>query len=107
MVETKININQIKTYTQNISSTTPVLSLEDNTYYTFTNALTSLTISSIPVNNKNGIDIFFSTANGFTGVTFPQGTLYTGTIPTWEAGKTYLISIQKNIVVAAEIKAME
>ena len=39
MAETKININQIKTYTQNISSTTPELSLEDNTYYTFTGIL--------------------------------------------------------------------
>lgn len=107
MVETKININQIKTYTQNISSTTPELSLEDNTYYTFTNALTSLTISSIPAINTSSIDIFFTADTGFSGVTFPANTLYTGTIPTWEAGKTYLISIQKNIVVAAEIKTME
>lgn len=93
--------------TINSDSTTPSLVLEDNTYYTFTNALTSLTISSIPVNNVNGIDILFSTGNSFSGVTFPQGTLYTGTIPTWEANKTYIISIQRNIVIAAEIQTME
>lgn len=88
-------------------STTPSLALVDNTYYTFTNALTSLTISSIPAINISSIDILFTADTGFSGVTFPANTLYTGTIPTWEAGKTYLISIQKGIVVAAEIKTME
>lgn len=93
--------------TINSDSTTPSLVLEDNTYYTFTNSLTSLTISNIPVINTSSIDIFFTADSGFSGVIFPVNTLYTGTIPTWEAGKTYLISIQKGIVVAAEIKTME
>lgn len=93
--------------TINSDSITPSLALVDNTYYTFTNALTSLTISSIPAINTSSIDIFFTADTGFSGVTFPANTLYTGTIPTWEAGKIYLISIQKNIVVAAEIKVME
>lgn len=93
--------------TVEITSTTPSLALTDNTFYNCTNALTSLTITSIPASNMYGIEIHFTTDVGFTGVTFPQGTLYTGTIPTWEAGKTYLINIQRNIVVAAEIKTME
>jgi len=93
--------------TINSDSTTPSLALVDNTYYTFTNTLTSLTISSIPAINTSSIDILFTTDTGFSGVTFPTNTFYTGTIPTWEAGKTYLISIQKGIVVAAEIKTME
>lgn len=93
--------------TINSDSITPSLALVDNTYYTFTNALTSLTISSIPAINMSSIDIFFTTDTGFSGVTFPQGTLYTGTLPTWEANKSYLISISRNVVVAAEIKAME
>lgn len=86
-------------------STTPSITVVNDTYYTFSNALTSLTLSSVA--NINNVDILFTTASGFSGVTFVSGTLYTGTIPTWEAGKTYLISIQKGIVVAAEIKAME
>lgn len=89
------------------TSTTPSLTLVDNTFYNCTNALTSLTITSIPASNTSGIEIHFTTDVGFTGVTFPQGTLYTGTIPTWEVGKTYLISISRNVVVAAEIKTME
>lgn len=87
------------------TSTTPSITVVNDTYYTFSNALTSLTLSS--VTNINNVDILFTTASGFSGVTFASGTLYTGTIPTWEAGKTYVISIQKGIVVAAEIKAME
>lgn len=101
------NVISVSNNTETITSTTPSLTLADNTFYNCTNALTSLTISSIPVNNVYGIEIHFTTDTGFSGVTFPANTLYTGTIPTWEAGKTYLISIQKNIVVAAEIKVME
>ena len=93
--------------TVEVASTTPSLTLADNTFYNCTNALTSLTISSIPANNVYGIEIHFTTDAGFSGVTFPSGTLYTGTLPTWEANKSYLISISRNVVVAAEIKVME
>lgn len=89
-----------------ITSTTPSLSLEDNTFYNCTNALTSLSVT-LPASNMYGIEIHFTTDTGFSGVTFPAGTLYTGTLPTWEANKSYLISIQKNVVIAAEIKTME
>lgn len=99
--------SQFNVVTDVTSDTDPALALTDNTYYTFSDAITSLTISSIPVVNLGPIEILFTADTGFAGVTFPQGTLYTGTIPTWEAGKTYLISIQRGIVVAAEIKTME
>ena len=106
MSTTKLNPNQILSNTKSVSSTTPSLSLEDNTFYNCTSALTSLTLS-FPASNMYGIEIHFTTGNSFSGVTFPQGTLYTGTLPTWEANKSYLISIQRNIVIAAEIKTME
>jgi len=99
--------SQFNVVTDVTSNTDPALALTDNTYYTFSDAITSLTLSNIPVVNLGPIEILFTADTGFAGVTFPQGTLYTGTIPAWEAGKTYLISIQRGIVVAAEIKSME
>lgn len=110
---TPYQVNQVlNNYTpaslsETITSTSPSLTLSDNTFYNCTNALTSLTITSIPASNMYGIEIHFTTDAGFSGVTFPAGTLYTGTLPTWEANKSYLISISRNVVVAAEIKTME
>lgn len=102
-----LNNYTLASLSETITSTSPSLTLADNTFYNCTNALTSLTITSIPASNMYGIEIHFTTDAGFSGVTFPAGTLYTGTLPTWEANKSYLISISRNIVVAAEIKAME
>lgn len=90
--------------TETVSSSNPSLVLESNKVYTCT-SVDSLTITSVPVSNHETI-VYFNTSASFTGVTLPANQPVIGTLPTWEASKSYVMSIQNGILVAAEVKTL-
>ena len=76
------------------------LTLADNTEYRFTSAVTSLTLT-FPSGNFD-CWLKFTTGSSIT-VTFPSGTKYAGGAPTFEASKTYEMSIKDGVVICAEV----
>lgn len=76
------------------------LAVADNTEYRFTSAVTSLTLT-FPSGNFD-CWLKFTTGSSIT-VTFPSGTKYVGGAPTFEAGKTYEMSIKDGSVICAEV----
>ncbi len=76
------------------------LTLVDNTEYRFTSAVTSLRLT-FPSGNFD-CWLKFTTGSSIT-VTFPSGTKYVGGAPTFEAGKTYEMSIKDGSVICAEV----
>ena len=76
------------------------LTLADNTEYRFTSAVTSLTLT-FPSGNFD-CWLKFTTGSSIT-VTFPSGTKYVGGAPTFEASKTYEMSIKDGVVLCAEV----
>ena len=76
------------------------LTLEDNTEYRFSSAVTSLTLT-FPTGNFD-CWLKFTTGSSIT-VTFPSGTTYVGGAPTFEASKTYEMSIKDGSVICAEV----
>lgn len=76
------------------------LTLSDNTEYRFTSAVTSLTLTFPPGNFDCWLK--FTTGSSIT-VTFPAGTKYVGGAPTFEASKTYEMSIKDGSVICAEV----
>lgn len=76
------------------------LTVADNTEYRFTSAVTSLTLT-FPSGNFD-CWLKFTTGSSIT-VTFPSGTKYVGGAPTFEAGKTYEMSIKDGSVICAEV----
>lgn len=83
-----------------LSGGTVNLTIVDNTEYRFTSAVTSLTLT-FP---SGSFDCWmkFTTGNSIT-VTFPSGTKYVGGAPTFEASKTYEMSIKDSVVICAEV----
>lgn len=79
---------------------TASLTLADNTEYRFTSAVTSLTLT-FPSGNFD-CWLKFTTGSSIT-VTFPSGTKYAGGAPTFEASKTYEMSIKDGVVICAEV----
>jgi len=78
------------------SSLTPSLALQSNTDYTFTDALSSLTLTSIP-SSPYYITLTFITANGFT-LSVPNGTkFYFIDTPTFSTGVEYKIIIRDGV----------
>ena len=76
------------------------LTIVDNTEYRFTSAVTSLTLT-FPSGNFD-CWLKFTTGSSIT-VNFPSGTKYVGGAPTFEAGKTYEMSIKDGSVICAEV----
>ena len=72
--------------------------------YTLINR-SSLTITSIANSNMES-NVFFTTASSLasTFLTLPANTKIIGEIPTFEASKSYVMSVLKGIVVFGEIK---
>lgn len=79
---------------------TASLTLADNTEYRFTSAVTSLTLT-FPSGNFD-CWLKFTTSSSIT-VNFPSGTKYVGGAPTFEASKTYEMSIKDGSVICAEV----
>lgn len=79
---------------------TASLTLADNTEYRFTSAVTSLTLT-FPSGNFD-CWLKFTTGSSIT-VNFPSGTKYVGGAPTFEASKTYEMSIKDGSVICAEV----
>lgn len=78
--------------------------LADMTEYRYTN-VTRLTLSYPSGNFECWIRITVRTS-GTATVSFPSGTTYIGNVPTsFEAGKTYEISIKDRIAVIAEVSS--
>lgn len=77
----------------NNTSTTPSLALQNNTDYTFTNALTSLTLTSVP-NSSYYTTLTFTTGNTFsfsaTGLT---DYFFSANPPTFKKNTTYKLVI--------------
>lgn len=80
---------------------TASLTLADNTEYRFSSAVTSLTLT-FPTGNFD-CWLKFTTGSSIT-VTFPSGTKYVGGAPTFEASKTYEMSIKDGSVICAEVE---
>lgn len=79
---------------------TASLTLADNTEYRFSSAVTSLTLT-FPSGNFD-CWLKFTTGSSIT-VNFPSGTKYVGGAPTFEASKTYEMSIKDGSVICAEV----
>ncbi len=76
------------------------LTVADNTEYRFSSVVTSLTLA-FPAGNFD-CWLKFTTGSSIT-VTFPSGTKYVGGAPTFEASKTYEMSIKDGVVLCAEV----
>ena len=77
----------------NNSETTPSLALEANTDYVFSNALTSLTLTTIPV-SQYSTDLYFTTGNSFSfSATNLTQYYFSDNPPTFNANTTYKIHI--------------
>lgn len=77
------------------------LTLADNTEYRFSSAVTSLTLT-FPAGNFD-CWLWFTTGNSIS-VNFPANATYLGGAPTFEASKTYEMSIKDGSVICAEVE---
>lgn len=82
------------------STSATIANVEGGRDYTFTNALTALSITAITSSFVEA-NIYFTADTGIT-VTLPQGTNTIGDF-TFTAGKSYVISIQNGIAVRGEL----
>ena len=80
-------------------ATTATLNVEPNTRYVFSNAVTKLTINSV-VDSALESEIQFTAGSSIT-VELPASLGMIGE-PSFEGGKSYVISFKNNIAVAAE-----
>ena len=80
---------------------TASLTLADNTEYRFTSAVTSLTLT-FPSGNFD-CWLKFTTGSSIS-VNFPANATYLGGAPTFEASKTYEMSIKDGSVICAEVE---
>lgn len=76
------------------------LTVADNTEYRFSSAVTSLTIT-FPTGNFD-CWLRFTTGSSIT-VSLPASATYIGGAPTFEASKTYEMSIKDGVVLCAEV----
>lgn len=74
------------------TETTPSINLQENTDYVFSNALTSLTIGTVP-NSLYPITLTFTTGTGFTFSATNITQYFYYTTPTFIVGKTYKLTI--------------
>lgn len=88
-----------KTITNSTATTAAIASLAANTRYVYTKALTSLKVSAV-VDSSMESEIQFTAGSSIT-VELPAALGVIGE-PTFEAGKSYIISVKNNIAVAAE-----
>ena len=74
--------------------------------YVLTN-VSSLTVSTITDSNLES-NIFFTTASSLSGtfLTLPSNTKIVGDVPTFEASKSYVMSVLKSVVVFGEIDTL-
>ena len=79
---------------------TASLTLEDNTEYRFSSAVTSLTLTFPSGNFDCWLE--FTTGSSIS-VNFPANATYLGGAPTFEASKTYEMSIKDGVVICAEV----
>lgn len=77
------------------------LAVADNTEYRFTSAVTSLTLT-FPSGNFD-CWLKFTTGSSIS-VNFPANATYLGGAPTFEASKTYEMSIKDGSVICAEVE---
>ena len=99
------NKASVQTVTNDASNTTATLELAPNTLYTFTNALTSLTITSIPSGTYE-TEIQFTTDTGFTFTDNALTNKWLGVdAPTFEDGSSYVIAIKNGYAVCAKVGA--
>lgn len=77
------------------------LAVADNTEYRFTSAVTSLTLT-FPSGNFD-CWLKFTTSSSIS-VNFPANATYLGGAPTFEASKTYEMSIKNGSVICAEVE---
>lgn len=87
---------------QLVSANTTLTSLAANTYYVFSAPVVSLNIATVET-SLDEIVLQFTAEDGVS-ISFPASLSWVGE-PSFEAGKTYLISIVNNIAVAAEVTA--
>lgn len=76
------------------------VALADNTEYTGTN-LTTVTFTYPSGNFECYLSLSFASSGTIT-VTFPTSQ-YIGSVPTFENGKTYEISVRNGVIVAGEV----
>lgn len=79
-----------------LTSTTYILSVAENTIYKFSNAITSLTISSITVSDLESL-IYFTTGSSITFVDSSTLKWGGGSIPSLETNTTYCIAIKNGL----------
>jgi hypothetical protein len=83
-----------------VSADDTLTTLAANTYYVFSAPVVSLDIATIET-SLDEIVMQFTAGDG-ASISFPASLAWINE-PTFEAGKTYLISIVNNIAVAAEV----
>lgn len=76
--------------------------LENYGHYTFTEALTSLELFFPSFAEYFDCWLKFTAGSSIT-VTLPENTTYLGSVPTFEPGKTYEMSIKDGCVICAEV----
>ena len=86
----------------NKTVTTDSLALASNTVYKYSNALTALTISSIP-NDTYETEIQFTTGSGFTFTDNALTNKWIGGAPTFEDSKSYVIVVKNGLGAWGEI----
>lgn len=86
----------------NKTVTTDSLALASNTVYKYSNALTALTISSIP-NDTYETEIQFTTDTGFTFTDNALTNKWIGGAPTFEDSKSYVIVVKNGLGAWGEI----
>lgn len=89
----------------NKSVTTDSLALASNTVYKYSNALTSLTITSIPSDTYE-VELQFTTDSSFTFTATPLANKWIGVAsPTFDANTSYVIAIKNGYAVLGKVGA--
>ena len=85
-----------------VSADSTLTALAANTYYLFADPVSTLDIATVET-SLDEIVLQFTAGDGVS-ISFPASLAWVGE-PSFEAGKTYIISIVNNIAVAAEVTA--
>lgn len=83
-----------------VTGTASELTAAANCYYTFNAPLTALTVTAVETSPAETVLKF--TVGDSASISFPSSLSWVGE-PSFETGKTYLVSIVNNIAVAAEV----
>lgn len=79
-----------------LTDTTYTLTVAENTIYNFSNAVTSLTISSVPLSYLESL-IYFNTSSSITFVDNSTLQWGGGSIPSLDVNTTYCIAIKNGL----------